>query len=431
VWKHPIYRRQPYQHHKDHVGELEPVFRALSGAIPFGGLTKLSLATNIRDSTLSSWKKKLESDQSWRPSRLAYRQPHRIFSDAQEDGLIRRIRTRFLDRGYYYCDEDFRLDALKFYEEIRSELEQRALVDDEARHRLERLPLFKASNRFTADFRARNRLSLRRPTLKRRCPVSKVQQEEFVLRVSRLLEQHPHDRVLNIDETNWKVVAGGFWTWADTGNEAVSCILDDNEKEGVTVIAGIDAAGMKLPLTVIGKGKTRRCLAALNLPPEVWSLTSPSGWTTTDVMSNYFRLLREQLYPSGPLVVLLDTFAAHRALTTRAAADHWGVELIFIPPGCTDTLQPLDRRIFGILKAYARQLWRTHYHETEGGKTTRSMMANNLLVAWARITADFINSAWGIYQVGWGEDASDEEDPTSGDEEYRPVVTQSDLADLV
>jgi hypothetical protein len=61
--KHPISHRPPYQHHKDHMGELEPILRALSGTIPFGGLTKLSLATNIRDSTLSSWKKKLEFDQ--------------------------------------------------------------------------------------------------------------------------------------------------------------------------------------------------------------------------------------------------------------------------------------------------------------------------------------------------------------------------------
>jgi hypothetical protein len=54
VWKQPIYHRPPYQHHKDHVGEVESIFRALSGDIPFGGLTKLSQATNTRDSTRSS-----------------------------------------------------------------------------------------------------------------------------------------------------------------------------------------------------------------------------------------------------------------------------------------------------------------------------------------------------------------------------------------
>jgi hypothetical protein len=91
----------------------------------------------------------------------------------------------------------------------------------------------------------------------------------------------------------------------------------------------------------------------------------------------------------------------------------------------------LDRPIFGILKAYARQLWRTRYHETEGGKTTRSMMANNLLVAWDRIAADFVDSTWGTDQIGWGENASDGEDPMNGDGEYVPVMMQLELADLV
>jgi hypothetical protein len=418
-------------HHKYHVQDLEPVFHALLTDIPFGGLTKLSRATNIRDSTLFSWKKNLEQRPSWRPSRRAYGASRRIFSDAQEDELTRRIRTKFLDRGFYYCDEDFRLDALHFYEEIRSALEEQAQVDEEARLRLGALPLFKASNRFIADFRMRNRLSLRRPAMKRRCPVSPDKQEEFVLSVRRLLDEYPHDRVINIDETNWKMLAAGFWTWANTGCEAVSCVVDNNEKEGVTVIAGIDAAGTKLPLTVIGKGKTARCLSALNLPPEVWTAISPSGWTTSDVMCNDFRLLREHVYPTGPLVLLLDTFAAHRAAITKAAAEYWRIQLVYIPPGCTDSLQPLDRRIFGILKGYARQLWRTRYHQAPGAKTTRSMMTHNLLVAWERITPDYISSAWSIYQIGWGEDASDEEEPASRDEEFRPRMTRLELDDLI
>jgi hypothetical protein len=129
--------------------------------------------------------------------------------------------------------------------------------------------------------------------------------------------------------------------------------------------------------------------------------------------------------------VLLDTFSAHRAFITRAAAEQWGIELIFIPPGCTDTLQPLDRRMFGILKAYARQLWRTHYHESVCAKTTRAMMAHNLIVSWDWITAEFINSACGIYQVGWGEDASGEDDPDDHDEEFRPAIPELDRVDLL
>jgi hypothetical protein len=36
-----------------------------------------------------------------------------------EDELIWGMRANFLDKGLYFCDEDFRLEAFRFYEEIR------------------------------------------------------------------------------------------------------------------------------------------------------------------------------------------------------------------------------------------------------------------------------------------------------------------------
>jgi hypothetical protein len=100
------------------------------------------------------------------------------------------------------------------------------------------------------------------------------------------------------------------------------------------------------------------------------------------------------------------------------SAEIWRTELVFILLGRTDVLQPLDRRMFGILKAYARHLLRKHYHKTHEEKTTRSMLADNLLVAWDRITKEFIDSAWTIYQTGWGEDAPDEEEPNADDGDF-------------
>jgi hypothetical protein len=67
--------RGPYRHHKDHIAQLEPIFAALSGTVPFGGLSKLSQAVHISDSTLSHWKKLPKVDPSWRPSRRASAHP--------------------------------------------------------------------------------------------------------------------------------------------------------------------------------------------------------------------------------------------------------------------------------------------------------------------------------------------------------------------
>jgi hypothetical protein len=46
--------------------------------------------------------------------------------------------------------------------------------------------------------------------MKRRFPVAKEKQKEFIRCVQQLLETFPHDRMINIDETNWSVVAVVF-----------------------------------------------------------------------------------------------------------------------------------------------------------------------------------------------------------------------------
>jgi hypothetical protein len=121
----------------------------------------------------------------------------------------------------------------------------------------------------------------------------------FIKRVHETMDRSPWNRVLNVDKTNWKVVSAGFLTWATKGAQSVNCQIDNHDKEGVTVIAAIDAARNNLPLTVVGKGKTGRCLAGFEAPEEVWTTTSPSGWTTSDIMSEYLHQLRQKLYPYG------------------------------------------------------------------------------------------------------------------------------------
>jgi hypothetical protein len=154
------------------------------------------------------------------------------------------------------------------------------------------------------------------------------------------LQNCPRDRIINIDETNWRTVAGGFMTWAHTSIGSVQRQIDNDEKDRVTVIAGMDAAVRKLPLMVIGKGKTERCVNGCQLPPEVRTYLSESGWTTKDVMCRYFTMLRQELYREGLLIVILDAYAAHRSPEVREIARLWEIQLVFIPPGCTDKLQP-------------------------------------------------------------------------------------------
>jgi hypothetical protein len=148
-------------------------------------------------------------------------------------------------------------------------------------------------------------------------------------------------------------------------------------------------------------------------------------------MLDYFAMLRRNLFPTGPLLVILDTYAAHRSANVREAAKNLQIDLIFIPPGCTDRLQPLDRRVFGALKGYARRIWREHYHKTFGERVTRPMIAESLITSWQSVAANVTESAWAIFHDGWGEELDSEEPKeTMNDPEYQQLITIHDLLDL-
>jgi hypothetical protein len=267
----------------------------------------------------------------------------------------------------YYCNEDFRIAALRIYEMIRSDLEEGLLDDPPEQQRLVTLPLFKTSSKRIRDFRMLDLLSPGAP-LSRRDVRPQTSNIMLFSRVQEILSRAPNDCAINIDETNWGPMAEGIWTWEVTESESVSCAVDNNEKEGIAQRVGVDTARTKLPLTVIGKGKMPRCVAVFNLPPEIWDVTSQIGCTMIDVMRYYLTLVQEQLYPIGPLVALLNMCSAHRAAVTQTAVESLGIQFVFIPPGCTNTIQPLDVAfselsrpmrasyiVFGIMKSMARK----------------------------------------------------------------------------
>jgi hypothetical protein len=231
------------------------------------------------------------------------------------------------------------------------------------------------------------------------------------------MKKYPRDRILKMDETHWKAVATGFLTWAEKGAESVHCHISDNATDGVTVIAAIDASGNKLPLTVIGHGKTDLCLRSYCLPPTVWGLTSESGWTTSQVMLQWLAKLRQEVFPDDkPVALILDVYAAHRKQEVRNFAADLNIELVFIPPGCTDLLQPLDRRVFGVLKAKARRHWRLRYHNRLGGKTTHAELIQDLMKSWDEVDEDAIGSAWSVYDSPNAVWCVDEDEHDRGDD---------------
>jgi hypothetical protein len=63
----------------------------------------------------------------------------------------------------------------------------------------------------------------------------------------------------------------------------------------------------------------------------------------------------------------------------------------------TDVHEPLDRRVFGVLKAYAKRLFRRHVDMNPGMRRSKADAVQDLIAAWEGLRDTTIEEAWDIY----------------------------------
>jgi hypothetical protein len=304
--------------------------------------------TRIPRATLYLWHKKFVTNNQWRPyDQSVHGTFHRIFTDEEEAALKEYVVANYILPGNPFCDEDFPPIAMG------------AFLEKHAGNKGP-IPEFNCSNGFISDFKTRNHISSRIAHCHRRPSVTPEQEAEWVSRLKGLLSTEPHSRILNVDETCWRVYPTGMKTWAEKGAQGVHLQISGNEKEKLTVLATVAADRTKLPLVILAEGKTDRVeVSQLGDVGPHFTDHSESGWTTTDTFVRYLRFLRERLFPDDmPIWLVLDCYSVHRDATVRSEAEALNIFLEFLPPGMTDAFQPLDRYVFGAMKAMCRRLYR-------------------------------------------------------------------------
>jgi hypothetical protein len=440
------------------IPELEPIFCYLARKrVPRGAVSEIAGDTLIPIDTLYDWRRKLKKNSIWRPG-LLKSISHRALTYEQEELIASVIRTEFIATGLYCPPRYLNILALRiahdagrtrtatpdmdrenytqrrrrdstdeddFLQELDSldacdESSDDELTDngeppssDESRAGKRTDPeaawgeeiTFRASNHWRQAFMERWGFSLRKPHPRRRPVVDDAKRLQFLDTMREILETTPPWLVLNTDETSWKLLNHSFLTIAQRGEETISCLFDRDPKACITAIATIDAAGRKLPLWAIAKGKTERserrmrehCRAEIAREDLIVS-HQESGWTGRDVALQFLHWLADRY--RRPIVLVWDLFSAHRDREVQETAGRLGIRLIFIPPGLTGECQPLDRRVFGNLKQRAR---RRFDNEVLQGRSERFCLGSalRLLVeVWRLITQDEILGAWDHLRPG-------------------------------
>jgi hypothetical protein len=263
----------------------------------------------------------------------------------------------------------------------------------------EHIPEFTCSNGFIEDFKERNRFRSRRAHYKRRPTTDPAIAAAGIDEIQQLIATAPDlDRVVNCDETCWRVYPNALKTWAPCGSDNVQVTIGGNDKDSFTALCSITAARRKLPMVMIAKGKTTRAEHSQlgDVEPHV-AMHSESGWITVEGFQEYLTLLKQEFPGDDPIFLILDCYSVHRTREVQDRALELRIIIKMIPGGMTDSLQPLDRAVFGVMKATARRMYRMYRMHTADADRPRlrTLEAVQFLThAWEQVSPHVLDDAW-------------------------------------
>ena len=214
----------------------------------------------------------------------------------------------------------------------------------------------------------------RKSTTKVKVSVEDVEvlKEQFLLDIKAIvdLEDIPHDLILNWDQTAINYVPVSNWTMAKQGSKKVKIAGVDDKRQITVVLAGT-LTGELLPLQLIYQGKTKQCLPRVKFPDDWLISFTPNHWCNEITMETYIRQViapfickkRELLHLSSThrALCIFDNFSAQCTSKILQLLDDNYIDVVFVPPNCTDQLQPLDLSFNKPVKDFMRGKFQEWY----------------------------------------------------------------------
>lgn len=273
-------------------------------------------------------------------------------------------------------------------------------IDDDLLHKFlkkHRLPMPTFSKQWVRSFMKRNGLSWRHAHFSRYGAVDPRYVKEYKIKLAQAINRYGYDYVYNMDETAVRVVNNATRTAAPIGVEQVLIHSDVKEKEAFTAI-GTCSRNRTFPLILLAKGFTERCCEKFKArgATEVWPTKTTKAWMNEHIMLRYLQHLHDKIANKEPCALVLDSFKAHCTKEVIQEAKRLDIELIYVPTNGTGEFQPLDRRIFGILKSKLRSLAGTRLFS---GPKRFEMIFKDLIKSWAEIEPENLISAWDIQDL--------------------------------
>lgn len=381
-------KRGPYINYSKYPETVTKVIQILKDGIP-GDVDKIVSKTGFKRRTLYNWNKMLKEHPNFNPIVKQIRIKSRIFTEEEEDSIANFIWSQKITKGECFTDED----AV----EILTDAFLDKHYDDEDFDFT-----YVVSNGYIYDFKLRHNFVSKLCHLKRR-PIQDSNNstfiDNFIDEMQVLFDTVPNERIVNVDETAIFVSPKQLKIWHSKGVDDVSLPVTFNEKQRMTAVCAIAADGFKFPIQFIAKGKTEEVLETQigDVDPHLRAF-SEKGWTDINTFYQYLNHIRSHFEDNDEIHLILDLYKAHNNDEIKEAAEELGIVLHFIPAGFTDKFQPLDARIFAIVKAYIRHMVRECLKE--GKNLTKIDVCEWMSRAWEKLETSMVQEAFDYLVLG-------------------------------
>lgn len=219
------------------------------------------------------------------------------------------------------------------------------------------------------------------------------------------LMNSPHC-IWNMDETGMQLEHKPHRVIARKGTKYLHSQTSGN-KETITVIARINAAGEKITPHIIAKGKTERALHEFDVQSAPsgasWSV-SDKGWTKQGIARLWFeQTFLPNIGSERPQVLIMDGHDSHNFVELIELAIANKIEIIELPAHTSNWLQPCDRTVFKPLKDAYGDVCQSLMNDYPGVVVSHGNFCGLLTKAWVKaMTVENIKSgfkACGIYPL--------------------------------
>ena len=150
---------------------------------------------------------------------------------------------------------------------------------------------------------------------------------------------------------------------AEQGAKKIS-IAGIDDKCQFTSVFTVTLDGQFLPVQLIYQGSTKGCLPHVKFRSDWHVTSSPNHWanqlTTKDCIKNILNpyLTRKRaefnLASDHHALCIFDNFKGQLTTEVLKLLEDSNIDVVFVPPNCTDRLQPLDMSVNKSAKDYLK-----------------------------------------------------------------------------